>query len=127
MRTARYVTKIWFAEANRERLESGRMRAVLVRDRTAKDIDPMLALMVGGGKVKEKIGNGLVTDMQTIQVYGHKMAKLGNGPMVDLKGLRVQLRDLGLGQDEFYTAITPGVAWSGVVVWFDFEPLPVPV
>lgn len=123
MSKEQYVTKITFNEVARPLVETGAMRAVIVRDRTPYDIDPMLTLKAG----RVEFGQGLVTDMMPVKVFGNGYARLGAGlPLMTLDRLRAKLmKDLGLDKEGFKKMLHP-MPFDGVVVWFDFQPLPEP-
>lgn len=117
----RYIDKIKFAIANRELVEAGKMKAVLVRDRTADDIDPMLELRAAGAV----FGHGWVTKVTPVVGYGNGLFKIGpQGKMVDKRTARRLLRDLGLDRDGF-NEVTKVMPLNGVVVWFAYQPLEV--
>ena len=118
--TQEHVTKITFSAAARPLVEKGTMRAVIVRGRTADEIAPMLEL-----KTKQvAFGNGLVADVAAITVYGNGYARLGERmPLMTHDQLKDKLiEDLGIDKDGFAKEIRQ--PFSGVVVWFEYEPLP---
>ena len=118
------MNRICFSPETRERVEGGVMRAIIVRGKGPDEIAGFLNVLAGG----DVIGRGGVTAVRRLQVYGNglNLGRLDDDRAIPFENLRKVLSDLGLDRAEFYAEMRPN-PFSGCVVWFDFEPMPMPV